>query len=184
MFSLNDISILYIDESRDQIIEKHFEHLIVNLKDISKPYAEVLGSAQGYPYNISFESDPLPSLSSGQPWLLHGTGKIAGSRTTIEASIRTIKNSIDGNIDIKVKNINLGLIFEKLGFIAGQDAAADEANIRAKLHGSDLTELYEQAEIELQLLRGYWKITAPETGQGKELTFNKILPVELVVFTI
>jgi AsmA protein len=174
VFSLTDISILYKDESRDQIIEKHFERLVVNLKDINKPHAEILGSVQGYPYNISFESDPLNTLASGQPWLLHGTGIIAGSRTNIEASIRTIENSIDGNVDIKVKNINLGLVFEKLGFIAGQDAVANEANIKAKLHGSDLTELYEQAEIELQLLRGYWKITAPETGQGKELTFNKI----------
>ena len=174
VFNLTDVSILYKDESRNQIIEKHFERLVVNLKDINKPHAEILGSVQGSPYNINFESDPLHSLATGQPWLLHGKGKIAGSKTSIEASIRTIENSIDGNIDIKVKNINLGLIFEKLGFIAGQVAATDEANIKARLHGSDLTELYEQAEIELQLLRGHWKLTSPETKQEKELSFNKI----------
>ena len=174
VFSLTDVSVLYTDESRDQIINKHFERLLVNVKDINKPHAEILGSLQGSPYNISFESGPLHALTSGQPWLLHGTGEIAGSRTNIEASIRVIENSIDGNAVIKVKNINLGLIFEKLGFIAGQDAATDEANIKARLHGSDLTELFEQAEIELQLLRGHWKLTSPETGQEKELFFNKI----------
>ncbi len=173
-FSLTDVSILYRDESRDQIIEKHFERLIVNVKDVNKPHAEVLGSIQGSPYSISFESNPLPSLASGQPWLLHGTGEIAGSKTNIEVSIQTIENSIDGNIDIKVKNIGLGLMLEKLDFITGQDIAADEANIKARLHGSDLIELYEQAEIELQLLRGHWRLTSPKTGQEKELFFNKI----------
>ncbi|NOQ88540.1 MAG: AsmA family protein, partial [Gammaproteobacteria bacterium] len=186
VFSLTDISILYKDESRDQIIEKHFERLMVNVKDINKPYAEIFGSLQGSPYNLSFESDPLHSLASGQPWSLHGTGNIAGSRTNIEASIRTIENSIDGNFDIKVKSINLGLIFEKLGFIAGQDAAANEANIKARLHGSNLTELYQQAEIELQLLRGYWNLQSIETDQKKELSFTEVTsfaswhkPVEL-----
>ncbi len=173
VFSLTDVSILYKDESRDQIIEKHFERLMVDIKDINKPQAEILGSVQGSPYNFSFESDPLHSLVSGQPWLLHGTGKIAGSKTNIEASLQLIENSIDSNVNINVKTVNLGLMFEKLGFIAGQDAAADEINIKAKLQGSDFTELYEQAEIELQLLRGYWKLASSGTDQGKELFFNK-----------
>jgi len=174
IFSLTDVSILYKDESRDQIIKKHFERLVVNVKDINKPHAEILGSAQGYPYNFSFESDPLHSLAPGQPWSLHGTGKIAGSETNIEASIQLLENSIDSKVDINVKNINLGLMLERFDFIAGQDATADEASIKAKLHGSDLTELYEQAEIELQLLHGYWKLTSPETDKEKELSFNKI----------
>ncbi len=174
VFSLADVSILYKDESRGQMIEQHFERLMIDTKDINKPHAEILGSIQGSPYNLSFESETLHSLTSGQPWLLYGTGEIAGNKTNIEASLQLIEKTIKGNININVKNANLGLLIEKLGLIAGQDATADEIDINTKLHGSDFTELYEQAEIELQLLHGYWKLASAETDQGKELTFNKI----------
>jgi len=174
VFSLTDVSILYKDELRNQIIKKHFERLLIDVTNPTKPRAEISGSVQGLPYNLDFESDPIQTLTSGQSWLLHGTGVIDDSNTNIEANIQLIENAINGNIDINAKNINLGLLIEKLGFIAGQDATADEINISAKLRGSNFTELYEQAEIKLQLLRGNWTLASPETGQEKELSFNKI----------
>jgi len=58
--------------------------------------------------------------------------------------------------------------------ITGQDAATDELTIIAKLHGTDLTELYELAEIKLRLINGYWMLTPPGAKQGKKLSFKKI----------
>ena len=173
-FNLTNASILYKDESHNKIIEKHFERLVLDIDDTAKPHAEILGSMQDHPYHLSFEADALHSLTSGQPWLLHGTGEVAGSKTTIEASIQITDDLIDSKVDIRAKNVNLGLMFEELGLITGQDAATDELNISARLHGSDITEIVEQAEIKLQLLNGYWRLDPPGTGHGKKLTFNKV----------
>ena len=172
VFSLTDVTILYSDESRDQIIEKHFERLMIDLKDITKPHAKILGSAQGNTYEISFESEPLSSLASGQPWLLRGTGHIAGSQTDIEASLQLKENMITSNVGINVENVNLGLLFDTLGMISGQDAATDNIYIEAELYGSDLTELYEQAEIRLQLGNGYWNLQSKKADKQKKLSFT------------
>jgi uncharacterized protein involved in outer membrane biogenesis len=185
-FNLTDVSILYKDESRNQIIKKHFERLLIDVTNPEKPNAEVSGSVQDLPYSIDFESDPVQSFASGQSWLLHGTGKIAGSKTNIEANLQLIDRAIIGNIHTNATNVNLGLILEKLGIIDGQDAVAEEINISTKLQGSDYTELYEQAETNLQLSRGHWKLSSSEPKQKKELSFDKITsfvswnkPVEL-----
>ena len=174
LFRLTDVSIHYEDQSRGQIIEKHVEHLDINIKDITKPRAEIIGSVQDSPYDISLEAGPLHSLTSGQPWLVHGSGNIAGSQTNIDASLQLIEDAIDGHVNINVESVNLGLTLEKLGFITGQDIAAEKVNVKAKLHGSDFTELYEQAEIKLHLTNGHWK--QPSTGKApeKELTFNNL----------
>ena len=172
VFSLTDVTILYSDESRDQMIEKHFERLMIDLKDITEPHAEILGSAQGKPYEISFKSEPLYSLAAGQPWLLRGTGHIAGSQTDLEASLQLKENMITSNVGINVENVNLGLLFDTLGIISGQDAATDNINIKAKLYGSDLTELYEQAEIRLQLGNGYWNLQSKKADEQKKLLFT------------
>lgn len=172
VFNLTDVTILYRDESRDQMIEKHFERLMIDVKDIIKPHAKILGSVQGKPYEISFESEPLSSLTSGQPWLLHGTGHIAGSQTDIEASLQIKENMITSNVGINVENVNLGLLFDTFGIISGQDAATDNINIEAKLYGSDLTELYEQAEIRLQLGNGYWNLQSKKADEQKKLLFT------------
>ena len=174
LFSLTDVTILYRDESRDQIIEQHFERLVIDVRDITKPYAEILGSAQGKPYEINFESEPLHSLSSGQPWLFRGTGHIAGGQTNLEVSLQLKENMITSNVGINVENVNLGLLFDTLGIISGQDAATDNISIEAKLHGSDLVELYQQAEISLQLGNGYWNLQSKKTDKQKKLLFSSV----------
>jgi len=185
-FNLTDVSILYKDESRNQIIKKHFERLLIDVTNPEKPNAEVSGSVQELPYSIDFESDPIQSFASGQSWLLHGTGKIAGSKTNIEANLQLIGREIVGNIHTNATNVNLGLLLEKLGIINGQDAIAEEIKISTKLQGSDYTELYEQAETNVQLSHGHWKLSSSGTKQEKELSFDKLTsfiswnkPVEL-----
>ena len=105
-FNLTDVSILYKNESSDHIIKKHFERLMIDVMDPAKPYAEISGSIQGLPYNLDFKSDSIQSLISGQPWLLHGEGKIAGSKTSIEANLQLIKNTINSNIDVNAVSLN------------------------------------------------------------------------------
>ena len=185
-FNLTNVSILYKDESRNQVIRKNYEHLLIDLTNPEKPGTEVSGSIQDLPYSIYFESDSIHSFVSGQPWSLYGTGEIAGSKTNVKANLQLIENAITGNIYTNVKNVDLGLLLEKLDIIKGQDATAEEINISTKLQGSDLTELYEQAETNLQLLRGYWKLSSSTTKRDKKLSFNKVTsfvslnkPVEL-----
>ena len=68
VFRLTDITVEYKDESYNQAIKKHVEIFIVDLKNKSKPQAEIAGSFQGYPYEITLNSDPVKQLASGQPW--------------------------------------------------------------------------------------------------------------------
>ncbi len=171
-FQLTDVSIVYRDASRDQIIKKQLDRLIIDLTDKTKPHAEISGNVQGYPYSITFTSDALEVLPSGKPWLLHGTGQLAGRQTDLEANLQLIEDEMNGNVDINVKNVNLGLLLDALGIISGQDAATDNINIKAKIRASDLAELYEQAEIRLQLGIGHWNLQTTETDQNKELAFT------------
>lgn len=186
VFNLTDVSIFYIDKARGKRLEKHFESVKIKLDDPTSPQAEILGNIQGYPYHLNFKAGTLSNLLPGKQWLLHGTGAFSGSKINIEANIQLLESGIDSNIDINIKDVNLGLLFDKLGLITGQDAATDEVTIIAKLHGTDLTELYELAEIKLRLKNGYWMLIPTGAEQGKEFTFKKITsftswgkPVEL-----
>jgi len=174
VFSLTDVTINYEDESRDQIIENHFEQVMVDLKDITKPHAKILGNAQAKPYEISFESTPLYSLSSGEPWLLRGTGHIADSAIDIKAKLQLKENSLSSNVGININKVNIGLLLDTFGIISGQEAVTDNINIEANLYGSDLTELYEQAKIKLQLGNGYWNLQSKKTGKQKKLSFSNV----------
>ncbi len=172
-FQLSNVAIHYRDETRDQVIDTQLDQLTIDIKDRSHPSAEIRGNVQGHRYDIIFESEPLESFPSGNSWLIHGTGHIANRQTKFEAAVQSEVNKITGNIDITVININLGMLLDTLGIITGQDAVTDNINIKARVTGSDLVELYEQAEVELQLGRGYWNLQSIETGQKKKLSFTK-----------
>jgi uncharacterized protein involved in outer membrane biogenesis len=186
VFKLTDISIKYKDESNERVLENHFERMMVDLEDKTKPKAEISGAVQGSPYDIAFESDAVDKLGSGEAWKVQGTGNIAGRKTTANAIIQFNNNVIDGIVDVDVKNINLGLMLEQLGIISGQDAKSKELNIKAKFLGKDVKEIYQKIEIELNLGRGYWKLDSLKEDQTKDLLFNNVAlftswnkPVEL-----
>ena len=186
IFRLTDINIKYDDESYGEVIEKHIERIVVDFEDSEHPQAEITGSLQGYPYDIELLSEPLQTLASAQPWAVVGTGTIAGKKTSIDATLQLNEQAIEGSIDLKVQNINLGLLLEQFGIITGEDAACKELKINVKLKGDNVTELYEKAETEIQLVSGYWKWRAVLKDEIRKLTFNKALlraswnkPVEL-----
>jgi hypothetical protein len=172
IFQMTDVALVYSDESRDQVISKHLDRLIIDLQDRNRPSAEINGSIEEYPYSITFESNALDVMDTGEPLLLHGRGTIAGSQTEIEASLQLDKNELIGNADISVKKVDLGRLLDTLGIISGQDSATDNININTRVRGSTLAELYEQAEIRLRLGKGYWNLQARETEQKKALTFS------------
>ena len=172
-FRLTKVALHYRDETRDQVIDTQLEQLTIDVKDRANPTASIRGNVQGHRYDIIFESEPLETFLSGNPWLIHGTGHIADRQTKLEAAVQSDVNKITGNIDITVININLGMLLDTLGIITGQDAVTDNINIKARVTGSDLVELYEQAKVDLQLGRGYWNLQSVETGQKKKLSFTK-----------
>ncbi len=174
LLQLTDVTIRYQDESRDQVIEKHLERLVIDMEDEAKPQAEIIGNVQGHLYRFKFESEPLEILSSGKPWLLHGAGHISNKPATFEANLQIKQNEVKGNVDFNVNNVNLGALLDTLGIISAQDAATDSINIEAKLHGAALAELYEQAEIKLQLGKGYWNLQSTENDEKKELLFTRL----------
>jgi len=186
VFKLTDISVNYVDESDGQVIEGHVERLLVDLKDRTKPQAEITGIVQGSAYDLIFESDDLQQFSSGQAWELHGTGKIANRNTKYKVILQLKEKVIEGNVDVNVQEINLGIMLEKLGIVSGQDATGKELNIKIKLRGKDATELYKKAEIKLNLRKGYWKPVSAESDKNNKLLFKDIAlttswdrPVEL-----
>ena len=173
VFRLTDITVEYKDESYNQAIEKHVEVLIVDLKNKSKPQAEIAGSLQGYPYEITLNSDPIKKLASGQPWKLNGSGLIADRNTRIKSVIYIDKQTVEGNINLNIQDIDFGLMLEHLGIINGEDAACRELNVKAVFKGEVLTEIIEHAELEFQLQSGYLKWPAFLKQEIRELTFDK-----------
>jgi uncharacterized protein involved in outer membrane biogenesis len=187
-FQLTDVAIIYRDESRGRAIDTRLEHLLIDIKDIAKPSARISGDIQGQPYEMEFKSDALNVFASGQPWSINGTGHIARKQTELAARFEQTGNEINGDIDINVDRVNLGSLLDRLEIISGQEAATDNINIHARLHGADLIELYEQAEIEVELGKGYWDLQPRKTGKKKQLTFTRATaftswkkPVELTL---
>ena len=171
---LTNIAIQYRDETRKQILKKHLDELFIDVTDEKKPLAGISGSIQEHPYSIIFESEPTELFLSGEQWLLHGKGHIASRQTNIKANIQYKENLFISSIDLDVKNIDLGRLLEELEIISGQEAITENISIKARLRGKDLAELYEQAEIRLQLGKGYWDLQPTETPQDKKLIFTKI----------
>jgi len=170
---LTNVAIRYDDQSRGQVIETQLDQLMIELGDMTKPIAEINGHIQGFPYELTFVSDPLSAHSSGKPWFIHGTGYIAGKQTRLEANVQLVKNEIRAEAGINVRKVNLGLLLDRLGIISGRDAATDSVNVKVKVQGSDPVELYEQAEISLQLGKGYWRIQSTDAAQEKDFFFDK-----------
>jgi len=75
-------------------------------------------------------------------------------------------------VAVNIQDIKLGLLLEQLEVISGQDATSKELDINIKLQGENAKELYQKAEIELNLGTGYWKLASQKTGQTKNLLFN------------
>jgi uncharacterized protein involved in outer membrane biogenesis len=171
-FQLTNVSIRYNDQARDKVIDTELDQLIIDINDTAKPVAELNGNVQGYPYSLTLESEAIQVLISGDPWLMHGTGRIADKKTKLEASLQLIEGEIKANVEINVKKVNLGLLLDKLEIISGREAATESININIKLHGSNPIELYEMAEISLQLGKGYWNLQSEKTGEKKLLSFT------------
>ncbi len=169
---LTNIAIQYRDDTRQQILKNNFDQLLVDISDDTKPLAEINGRIEGHPYAITFESESPELLLAGKPWTIHGKGHIANQQTSISASIRYKDNIFVADTDFDVKTVDLGRLLDELGIISDQVAITDNINIKAKLHGKDFAELYEQAEISLQLGKGYWELELAETEQRKILEFT------------
>lgn len=171
---LADITFTYKNLSHKQVIESHLGHLIIDLEDSTKPQAEITGTVQDLSYYITFESEAIDKLASGLSWELQGAGRIAERKTKIDAVIQLSNRAVEGNVDINVQDINLGLMLEQLGIISGEDAVSKELNIKARLHGEDITGIFKQSEIDVVLGKGYWKWHSSRADENKELKFNQV----------
>ena len=169
---LTNVDILYRDDSRQQILNNSFDQLLIDISDDTKPLAEINGSIEGHPYAITFEAKSLEPHAAGEPWILQGTGHIADRQTDIHAVIQYKEKEFILDLDFDVKNVDLGMLLDELEIITGQRASTSNISIKAKLHGKDLAELYEQAEISLKLGKGYWDLKPADTEQRKILAFT------------
>ena len=169
---LTDIAIQYRDDTRQQKLKSNLDQLLIDISDDTKPSAEINGRIDSHPYAITFQSESPGLLATGKAWSIHGQGHIANRQTDIEASMRYKDDLFVSDIDFDVKNVDLGRLLDELGIVSGQVAITDNINIKAKLHGRDFAELYEQAEISLKLGKGYWDMAPAEKEQGKRLIFT------------
>ena len=174
IFKLTDISVTYNDESDGKVIEGYLGRLVVDLNDRTKPQAEISGAFQGSAYDLIFESDDVQQFTSGHAWEMRGTGKMANRNTKCKAVLQLKENVIEGYVEVNVQDINLGMTLEKLGIVSGQDAKSKDLNLNIKIRGEDATELYQKAEISLNLGKGYWKPSPAESEKNKKLLFNDI----------
>ncbi|MCW8943014.1 MAG: AsmA family protein, partial [Gammaproteobacteria bacterium] len=170
---LTNVDVLYRDDSRQQILNNSFDQLLIDISDDTKPLAEINGSIEGHPYAITFEAKSLEPHAAGEPWILQGTGHIADRQTNIHADIQYKEKEFILDLDFDVKNVDLGMLLDELEIITGQRASTSNISIKAKLHGKDLAELYEQAEISLQLGEGYWDLQQAGVDKNKKLIFSQ-----------
>ena len=170
---LTNVDVLYRDDSRQQILNNSFDQLLIDISDEKKPLAEINGSIEGHPYAITFEAKSLEPHAAGEPWILQGTGHIADRQTNIHADILYKEKEFILDLDFDVKNVDLGMLLDELEIITGQKASTSNISIKAKLHGKDLAELYEQAEISLQLGEGYWDLQQAGVDKNKKLIFSQ-----------
>jgi len=170
---LTNVDVLYRDDSRQQILNNSFDQLLIDISDEKKPLAEINGSIEGHPYAITFEAKSLEPHAAGEPWILQGTGHIADRQTNIHADILYKEKEFILDLDFDVKNVDLGMLLDELEIITGQKASTGTISIKAKLHGKDLAELYEQAEISLQLGEGYWDLQQAGVDKNKKLIFSQ-----------
>jgi uncharacterized protein involved in outer membrane biogenesis len=169
---LTNITIQYRDDTRQQKLKNSLDQLLIDISDDTKPSAEINGRIEGHRYAITFESESPELLVNGKSWSIHGAGHIANRQTGIEASIRYIDNIFISDIDFDVTSVDLGRLLDDLEIVSDQAAITDNISIKARLHGRDFAELYEQAEISLRLGKGYWDLGPAETDQGKRLIFR------------
>ena len=169
---LTDIAIQYRDDTRQQKLKSNLDQLLIDISDDTKPSAEINGRIDSHPYAITFRSESPELLATGKSWSIHGQGHIANRQTDIEASIRHEDDLFTSDIDFDIKNVDLGRLLDELGIVSGQVAITDNISIKAKLHGRDFAEFYEQANISLRLGEGYWDLAPAETEQGKRLIFT------------
>jgi len=167
---LSNVTVNYIDDSRQQVFNKQLDKLFIDTSD-DKLVAEISGSVLGHTYEITFESESHEVFLAGEPWLVRGTGHIANRQTNIEARIQYKENELVSDLDFAVTNVDIGQFLDELEIIPGQEASSNHVNIKAKLRGKDLAELYEQAEVSLKLDKGYWVLQTTESEQNKKLTF-------------
>jgi len=173
VFSLSDISIVLRDEKDEKTIEYKLSSLLVDLENITSPKAEISGSIQGYPYHASFVSDSMDDLGSGLVWNVRGKGRIANSKSEIHAVIQLTKQALEGNIDLNIFDVNLGLLLEHSGLIKLEGAASRELNIHVKLKGNDVTDALTNAVLDLDLQDGYFKWHARLKDETRVLKFSK-----------
>ena len=171
--ALTDVTVRFQDDADNRVVQNHFSTLLLDIEDASKPRAEFTGSLQHYPYAITLESDSLEKLSLREPWKVSGTGSIADRNARVEAVVQLLDNTIVGNIELSVVDINLGLLLEHAGIITGENAAARELNINIILNGVDARQITRDAAIELELKDGYWRWQALLKDEIRELAFDK-----------
>ncbi|MBT8119481.1 MAG: AsmA family protein [Gammaproteobacteria bacterium] len=170
---LTNIDILYRDDTRQQSLKNRFDQLLIDISDETKPVAEINGSIEDHPYAIVIQSESLDRLLAGEPLTLRGTGHVANRQTSIHADIQFKEGEFISNLDFDVKDVDLGLLLNELKIIPDLTAVTENINIKSRLKGKDLAELYERAEISLELGKGYWHLQQKKTGKDKELMFNR-----------
>lgn len=172
-FELTNVEIKYSDEEYGLEIHDQLEQLVIDMNDRKNPRAELKGKIQGFPYNITFKMDDLELFHSGNPWSMHGEGHIAHRKTRLEANLQSGKKEITGNIDIKIEKVDLGHLLEVMEIVSGQDTRINNVVAKAKMRGSDIVELCRDADIELYLNKGYWKLPSLGAAEQKELVFSR-----------
>ena len=171
---LTDITVTYTDLAGSRVINKHFSRLSIDVKDTPEPQAEIAGSMQAYPYEFTLKSDPLEKLSLNEPWNVRASGTIAGRDASMDAVIQLHDQGMEGSIDFKLEDINLGLLLEQTGIIEKETVVAKKLKIDIESTGADIREFIRNADIDLQLQHGYWRWQALPKDSVRELAFNSV----------
>ena len=171
--NLADINIRYKHEEHNRSIEKHLSSLLVDFEDDDRVISKISGTLQGYPYSLSLESDPVYTLFDGSLWQITGRGNIAESDTKINAGLQLSKGVLNGSAAIDVRDVNVGVLLEQLGIIAGERIESEKLSVSAAIQGRDLSDVLKESELDLVLGKGNWTGKSLVNDENRTLVFTR-----------
>ena len=171
-FRLTDLNLNYIDESLGREFNTQVDNLVINTQDKSYLTAELEGTSKEIPYSFTAKSDLLRNLISDKPWELELQGEVADKPVNLELQLEHSDPTLVGAVKFDAQEVDIGKTLAWLGLVERLDAYSSEIAFTANLHGSNLKEILEQSDFNLDLSEGHWNLHNPANNKSGKITYS------------
>jgi uncharacterized protein involved in outer membrane biogenesis len=171
-FRLTDLNLNYIDESLGREFNTQVDNLVINTQDKSYLTAKLEGTSKDTSYSFAAKSDLLRNLISDKPWKLELQGEVADKPVNLELQLEHSDETLVGAVKFDAQEVDIGKTLSWLGLVEGLDAYSSKIAFAAELQGSNLKEILEQSDFNLDLSEGHWTLHNPANDKTRKITFS------------